>query len=466
LGVLKKKKKKKKKKKIKRMKNLYFLSLPVLLTVVAIAWNGRGYLMTDNISRVLPSPPLSFIQFFLPEAYVLDEPTLASIKSSQMRPYDGELPPQPQISTASSVPELLIGPHDFGLMVKCHSNNNVAPGSTTSADDLHEWVKVNAEWLREKYYEFGAVLFRNCNVNDAAAFEKVIVEFEPNLATEYLGASPRTRVNGTSYVHTASEIPYYRSIPPHLEMSFKVNPPRFISFYAEKPNEGPGGQTPLVDVARVYDEMDPDFRARVEEKQVRYLRWYYNDEEGAPITIDPLKTKSWQAMFNTKNRSVVLETSEREEFKTEWNKHGDVLLENVRPGVHNHPITGRPTWNNHLFVFHGSTVDAQSAFSAQIEPSLQSLVTHFVLRGWVALRKFVFGEGHVEALGYDVTYGDGTPMSNTDVLNLRKLALKYTWVYDHQKGDFVMIDNNRIAHGREPWFRSEPNSRRILVAWI
>ena len=93
----------------------------------------------------------------------------------------------------------------------------------------------------------------------------------------YGGSSPRLpAVDGTQYVYTASEIPPWVIVSSHLEMSFKkFGVPKKILFWADVPNTGIGGETPLVDYRQVWREMRPDIAQRFLKDKLRCV-WVFS----------------------------------------------------------------------------------------------------------------------------------------------------------------------------------------------
>jgi alpha-ketoglutarate-dependent taurine dioxygenase len=61
---------------------------------------------------------------------------------------------------------------------------------------------------------------------------------------------------------------------------------------------------------------------------------------------------------------------------------------------------------------------------------------------------------------HDCTWGDGTPISDDDVGEMRRCVAGCTTSFPWRRGDVLLIDNVLVAHGRRP-FRGP---RRILVS--
>lgn len=65
-----------------------------------------------------------------------------------------------------------------------------------------------------------------------------------------------------------------------------------------------------------------------------------------------------------------------------------------------------------------------------------------------------------EDLPYNTFYGDGSPIEDSVIAEIREAYQQAMIVYPWQKGDILMLDNMLTAHGRNPY----SGSRKILTA--
>jgi alpha-ketoglutarate-dependent taurine dioxygenase len=100
-----------------------------------------------------------------------------------------------------------------------------------------------------------------------------------------------------------------------------------------------------------------------------------------------------------------------------------------------HPRTGEPVWFNHLAFWHVSSLEPR-------------------------LREVFLGEFGEEELPYNTYYGDGTPVEDSAVEEIRNAYREETVAFPWQKGDLLMLDNMLVAHGRHPF----SGARKILTA--
>jgi alpha-ketoglutarate-dependent taurine dioxygenase len=66
----------------------------------------------------------------------------------------------------------------------------------------------------------------------------------------------------------------------------------------------------------------------------------------------------------------------------------------------------------------------------------------------------------VEDLPYNTYYGDGEPIEDEVVRQLREAYRAETVAFPWQRGDLLMIDNILVAHGRSPF----TGARKVLAA--
>src|SRR6185295_8348316 len=171
-----------------------------------------------------------------------------------------------------------------------------SPGSGHRGEAaLLAFIGAHRAHLEERLVAHGALLLRGFDVNGAHGFERVARAFEPVLQNDYLGTSPRDAL--TDHVFSSSELPPHYPIPQHCEMSFLARPPRRLFFTCLEPSSGPGGETPLADFRRVYQDLPADVRARFEAKGVRNVRNYAGPRGGG--RFDPWKLKRWDEVFGT-----------------------------------------------------------------------------------------------------------------------------------------------------------------------
>jgi alpha-ketoglutarate-dependent taurine dioxygenase len=122
-------------------------------------------------------------------------------------------------------------------------------------------------------------------------------------------------------------------------------------------------------------------------------------------------------------------------IECEWKGADRLRTRQVRPAVRVHPRTGEPVWFNHLAFWHVSSLEPR-------------------------LREVFLGEFGQEELPYNTYYGDGTPVEDSAIEEVRNAYREETVAFPWQKGDLLMLDNMLVAHGRHPF----SGARKILTA--
>ncbi len=319
---------------------------------------------------------------------------------------------------------------------------------------LLRWIGERRAHLEERLVEHGAILLRGFDVEGAAGFERVARAFEPALQNGYLGTSPRNAL--TSHVFSASELPSHYPIPQHCEMSFVARPPRRLFFSCLVPSAGPGGETPLADFRRVYQDLPADVRARFEATGVKNIRNYAGPEGGG--RLDLWKLKRWDEMFGTTDRAAVARACRDNGFDLTWKPDGGLRLVNVQPAAKAHPVTGAPVWFNHAQVFHLSAVPAEYRRIAARQGQLRYAALARVAAAAVRVKQRTTAD---EDQAMHCTHGDGTPITDADMDAVRDAIWENMVFFKWRRGDVLVIDNDAVAHGRMPY--SGP--RVVAVAW-
>jgi hypothetical protein len=329
----------------------------------------------------------------------------------------------------------------------------IEPGADAAAGALEGWLEKNKAFVADKLTEHGAILARGFTVTEAEAFERVARAVDPDLKNDYLGTSPRNGL--TDYVFSASELPHYYPIPEHIEMSFIKAPPRRLFFCCLRPSEGPGGETPIVDFRKVVKDLDPAVLDRFARLGVRNIRNY--DGPGGGNKLDLWKLKRWDEMFRTTDRAEVEAKCRENGLDPTWGPNGRLRLTNVQPAIKMHPVTGEAVWFNHSQVFHLSAVPAEYRRIAARMGAVPYAGLALVAEAAVRLK----ARQGAEEQAMHCTYGDGSPIPDSDMDAVRDAIWKNMVFFKWRKGDVLIIDNEAVAHGRMPY----DGPRTVAVCW-
>jgi len=287
--------------------------------------------------------------------------------------------------------------------------------------DLARWVGDNLEQLQSELARYGGILFRNFGVNTPEQFEEFIRVISHDLLDYYERASPRTQVSGKIY--TSTDHPANQPIFLHNENSYRRTFNKKIFFYCETPAER-GGETPIADCRKVFDEISPEVRSRFIEKRWMYVR-NYGDGFGLP----------WRVVFQTDDRRAVEEHCRGNNIDVEWKNDDRLRTSATFAPVLKHPLTGEMSWFNHATFFNLST----------LEPWVQEAL----------MEEF----DRPEDMPTNTFYGDGSPIEPEVLDHMRAAYRKHTVSFPWVKGDVMVLDNTLVAHGRAPY----AGPRKILV---
>ena len=291
---------------------------------------------------------------------------------------------------------------------------------TVPGVDLIDWVSKEKELINKHLLEHAGILFRGFQPPSIGDFEKLVEALSGSLLRYTYRSTPRSEVEGKIY--TSTEYPHDQHIPLHNEMAYSRSWPQKIWFYCV--TAAPvGGETPFADSRQVYRDVAPAVRQRFEDKGVMYVRNY-----GGGLDLP------WQNVFNTDDRSEVEAYCEKSGIEFEWRSDDRLRTRQVVAGVRKHPVTGDPLWFNQAHLFHVSSL------LPEIRDNLLEAV----------------GEDELPRNAY---YGDGSPISDADLAEVRRVLKEDEIVFPWEQGDIALLDNMLAAHGRRPF----EGPRKVLV---
>jgi alpha-ketoglutarate-dependent taurine dioxygenase len=286
--------------------------------------------------------------------------------------------------------------------------------------NLITWTTNNREQIETWLLRHGGILFRNFDVKAVAEFEQFIQAISGGLLDYSYRSTPRSWVSGKIY--TSTEYPAAQSIPLHNEMAYSLNWPMKICFFCVKAAEQ-GGETPIADSRKIFQRLDPKIKDKFMQKKVLYVRNY-----GDKVDL------TWQNVFQTTSKFELENYCRQAGIEYEW-KDGDRLrTRQVCQAVATHPKTGETVWFNQAHLFHVSSLNPEVR---------QSLISTF----------------KEDDLPRNTYYGDGSPIDDSVLDEIRDLYQQEAVIFPWQEGDILMLDNMLAAHGRLPFV----GTRKVVV---
>jgi len=281
-------------------------------------------------------------------------------------------------------------------------------------DDIRQCVDQQLE-------QVGGLLLRGFTVAGDQDFQAFARSFGHELLSYDYASTPRTKVEGG--VYTSTEYPAHQVIPLHNEQAYTLNWPLKIWFHCVTASEE-GGETPIADSRKVYQQIDPAIREKFASRKLMYVRNYGN---GLDLP--------WQKAFSTEDKAQVEQFCRDNQIDFEWKADGELRTRQVCQATAVHPRTGESVWFNQAHLFHVSN----------LQPHVRDTLVSIV------------GEDN---LPRNVYYGDGSPIDEAELAHVREVLaaceVKFRW----QQGDIMMLDNMLVAHGRST-FKGE---RKVIVA--
>jgi len=289
---------------------------------------------------------------------------------------------------------------------------------------IYKWLSENKSWFSEKLGEHGAVLLRGFSINSIDEFSSICKVFQSDLKDYKGGNSPRTLLERN--VYTSTDYSNTREIIQHQELSYALDPPRYLFFYCDCPADI-GGETPITDCRIFLRNLKSDIKEKFKKKKIKYIQ---NLPENNGFG------RTWKETFETETQTEVEQALIHMDSRFYWKDDGTLHWEQVRPGISVHPQTKEEVWLNQADQWHISQFDeeTQEAFA------------------------LVFKDPNNYPL-YSM-WEDNTEFDVEDFYEIKRLfdqlCVKNPW----KKGDVLILDNLLVSHGRMPF----EGDRKIFVA--
>lgn len=234
------------------------------------------------------------------------------------------------------------------------------------------------------------------------------------------GSELRATHEDTEFLQV-TRFPADQSIPPHNELYYTPTPPNRLAFACiQPPNRG--GETTIYDGREAYRWLDPALRTRAESEQILWRRHL-----GPPSGANGLANTTWAAVFACDDYGEALTRARAQGY--------DVCASDAQAQV--------------------MTLDCRSWLVRDGCLATSVVGNH----PWI-YRVFY---GGVETSHDEVRWCDGTPIAEAD---LRTMLIAYARARVHvrwtRRGEVLMIDNHRFAHGRQPW----PGGAREIAVFM
>ena len=305
----------------------------------------------------------------------------------------------------------------------------VEPARQVLRDDAAsaaQWFAENQPHVDALTERHGAVLLRGFAVRDSADLAQWANAFPGGPLDYEMGASPRQALRGR--VFESTRFPAAYKIGLHNELSYMRDYPRRIVFFCRVAAPS-GGETILGDMEQVHASLPDGVREAFEMQGLRYVRNFrYKSADDKPSRLTELMHRGWNEIFATEDRAEAEARCDALGLAWQWQPDGGLRTEYITPAVRLHPRRRQPVWFNQAATFH---------------PNPRSLGDIYKL---VMLRY-----RDPESVPYTVTFADGSPIPFSLLEPVYEALDRHTVAFPWHAGDVLMLDNLRIAHGRNPY---------------
>lgn len=285
---------------------------------------------------------------------------------------------------------------------------------------LADWAAEHRIFVRAELLRWGAILFRGFGVTTVPSFQAGAYALGGELIEYRFRASPRHELG--ERIYTSTDYPAEQTIFPHNEHAYSSTAPRIIVFGCIVPPTS-GGATTLGDNRAITGRIPRSISQRFVEKGVLYER-NYREGFGLP----------WQTVFQTEDRRQVEAYCGEHGIMASWRADGGLTTRQIGPAFVRHPADGRVAWFNHATFFHVSTLG----------PSVSDALI----------------AGFGGALPQQTFYGDGSPIENAVLEQLRAIYMESLFAFPWEAGDVLLVDNVNTVHGRDRF----EGKRQVAVA--
>ena len=118
------------------------------------------------------------------------------------------------------------------------------------------------------------------------------------------------------------------------------------------------------------------------------------------------------------------------------------------PAVRVHPLYGTRAWHNQANTFHPDAAGIEYEQIVRHRRTLRAFAVSCVVRVVDLFRRWFTAARQFD---WNVTYGDGSRMSRSEVRQVNATLWKHLACFQWQRGDVVAIDNFSVSHGRLPF---------------
>jgi len=312
----------------------------------------------------------------------------------------------------------------------------------------------------------GALLFKEMpNIVSADDFSCLMASIGYSTFNYSGGASSRDeKAKG---VLTASNDPPCVSMEPHLEMAYNKSYPKKVFFFChEAPNNHnknkEGGETPIVNMENFHLSLPSAMIEKFRNVGVKYMRHLPSSttqmNASHNTNSDKQQIYTWQSLFFSEDKLEVEKRCIELGYDFTWSEDDSLTWSYILPAFVKHT-----TNNKEAEEADGGTREEEEGEEEEEEGSWFNQATclhHSYYQDYPNNNNN--NEDEKGAYPTDTCYGDGTPFTSEEVQFMRARLWERAHAVSWGKGDLLVMDNTRVAHGRMSF--SDDSKRSILVS--
>ena len=272
-----------------------------------------------------------------------------------------------------------------------------------------EWLAIQSEIRKDGVVylpDFGTQF----GIKSPQDLSQVLTSCPVKWSAYLFGQSRRTKLAGE--VYTASEYNSKRSFPAHHELSYTPHPPKWIVFYAHRGVET--GSMRLLDGRLVYESMQQSLWSDLLDQEILYRKCMPSERR---IGFG----KTWQEHFEDSDRDRVSTLLDSQRVSYQWLVNGDLSIQYRTSFTRQHTV-------GHVWY-------------------AQPRLWHLPFRGLDWFERSIHPNYWPTAV--QLGSGDRFPVELLNWLEEQEQDCARRIQID--AGGLVIVDNHRVAHGREPY---------------
>jgi len=314
---------------------------------------------------------------------------------------------------------------------------------------LEKFLSSHSNELLSDIATYGAVLLRGFKIDTVADFERQLRSISGFRCIKHIAlAEPgRTLVDGTEFVfHTNTLIKTggTRTFGGfHVENYHSPDVPRYVSFFCLKASTF-GGETGLIDMTKVYSDLPAGLKRELESRAFITT--------SVPISAVMERFQMSEANLRRFCENVGLPIGER---------HGELSIRFFKPSVIEHPTTHERA----LAIDISNELARKGNFgrSRVFKADYTGLVWSLYRRSWRRIERQTKPTITSTEQPYSMDNAFvGEIFSEADCNLIEESMRRHFSVFSWKRGDILLIDNLKMAHGGMPGFGSR-NLKLIMA---